>query len=735
MSLLETLIEDQLLTPPLTAGVAPNDYSLREIWICRRKDGGTQAIFGSGTLDDPYDGSTSVKFDTVMREKIPKYSLIRFGAGEFETEGGAGNGHAFAGFQPKAGWRMIGAGMFQTTLKLVNATGTGQGIPIIGAFDLVNGLEVSDLTLDCNLPGQPNSSGYDYARIMVQGIAAAGSDIVVRRVRVINWGTQTPLFEYGVSGAISLECFPIFVGGGGNNAVIDDCIVEQPSPNPARETTCLSAVSTNAVIRNCLVNGTINGASTNPVSISNVSITALSGTPAQWRVTLDFDAPHNKTASSRILLVIYKDGNSNNPLSGYFKVETTPPTATRLSYIIGNDPGNAPVGVDYLSSVMVTPFQAIGWADGIIEGNRIIGCAVGGPYHDTWATREIIVRNNYYRDVQTAVRSINGATDSYLPPENFCTGNIAKSGAVATFTVTSGVVFPLAGEWVEIVKSPADAYCGVFQVTTVASNSFSFTAPSGAPASGSGYTAHGPLRMGTVTVAGSGNHNREFAMASPHYVELGRVVEFFSAPDSSGHSSLVGRYYVTYIDATNAGVFGVTASGSDLPAGGYWFVIQSTSKSVQVEDNIIDLGFKPKAGWRTPPIGVSLVNAVEAVVSDTGPWTYEQVIVRGNLIRHVDGASDPAGYSAVGVQVSYARTLIAENNVVTLEPIPSGGYLASSPINYRGVKTIKGFNNQNSAGQLAIPWNWVGLGFNDGHYADALETDAEDAILMYLLNK
>jgi hypothetical protein len=192
MSLLDALIEDQLWMPALTGGATPNDYPLREIWICRRTDGATQELFGSGTVDDPYDGSTHLKFDRVMREKIPQKSLIRLGPGGFETQGGNGNGHLFVGFEPKPGWRIVGSGMFQTTLKLVNAIGIGEGIPIIGASSVVDGLEVSDLTLDCNLPGQPNSSGYDYARIMVQGIAVAGSDITVRRVRVINWGTQTP---------------------------------------------------------------------------------------------------------------------------------------------------------------------------------------------------------------------------------------------------------------------------------------------------------------------------------------------------------------------------------------------------------------------------------------------------------------------------------------------------------------------------------------------------------------
>jgi hypothetical protein len=72
MSLLDPLIEADLITPPL---VTNTSVPTREIWICGRTDGGTSSLFGSGTVDDPFDGSTAIKFDAIMSQKvIPWYN-------------------------------------------------------------------------------------------------------------------------------------------------------------------------------------------------------------------------------------------------------------------------------------------------------------------------------------------------------------------------------------------------------------------------------------------------------------------------------------------------------------------------------------------------------------------------------------------------------------------------------------------------------------------------------------
>ncbi len=57
-----------------------------EIWIAPRTDGQK----GRGTIDDPYDGSSQVKFDRVLRGywwRGTKHLTVHLSAGTFETVG------------------------------------------------------------------------------------------------------------------------------------------------------------------------------------------------------------------------------------------------------------------------------------------------------------------------------------------------------------------------------------------------------------------------------------------------------------------------------------------------------------------------------------------------------------------------------------------------------------------------------------------------------------------------
>jgi hypothetical protein len=255
MSILDALIEQELTLPPVLSSGAAR----REIWICRRTDGASipgQTPFGTGSQDDPYDGSTADKFDVIMDTRVPAGATIRLGTGIFETRGGV--------LSPVRGWfaksgRIIGSGMYQTTLKLVDFSTRGESCRIITGSGNVDGLEVSDLTLDCNIAGQAATSPDLYARVCVTGIGVQGSNIIVRRVRCINWGTQTPLSEWNYPAAVSTwECFPIYVVAydvNSVNNVVEKCVVEDGGKNNARETTLVTCSSKNGVIRNGLIVG------------------------------------------------------------------------------------------------------------------------------------------------------------------------------------------------------------------------------------------------------------------------------------------------------------------------------------------------------------------------------------------------------------------------------------------------------------------------------------------------
>ena len=144
-------------------GPAPKGYT--RIFIGHRSDSRP----GTGRASDPLDGGTAKTFDALLRARSEAgvtNLLVCIASGTFETEGTRdyliGAGHLdktqAAGFTVGRGWRVHGAGMGQTILKLTDlyfdrATGKYLIGQIIGTHDLDSyGVEVSDLTLDANYP-------------------------------------------------------------------------------------------------------------------------------------------------------------------------------------------------------------------------------------------------------------------------------------------------------------------------------------------------------------------------------------------------------------------------------------------------------------------------------------------------------------------------------------------------------------------------------------------------------
>jgi len=124
---------------------------------------------------------------------------------------------------------MLGSGIDVTVLKIAEASIPGAQYWAIGNiyFDPAyrsNGLEISDLTVDANLDGQPVPAGKDFAPIICGAIAAGGSDIRIRRVRAINFGGQSTDETFVIAAGIGTPNVPEAV-----DCVIEDCICEQPS--------------------------------------------------------------------------------------------------------------------------------------------------------------------------------------------------------------------------------------------------------------------------------------------------------------------------------------------------------------------------------------------------------------------------------------------------------------------------------------------------------------------------
>src|SRR6185312_4627172 len=156
------------------------------VWIAYRTDG----VKGSGTQNDPYDGSTATRFDSLMSGFAPN-TTVHLGptttSNPFQTTGFWINndGSTGSGWEPKAGMKIIGSGIEVTTLKLVNASGGALYFAIGHTFTTsVDYFEASDLTIDCNLTAQGASLAAGAVRVL-------GNHSRVRRVKVTNWGSKS----------------------------------------------------------------------------------------------------------------------------------------------------------------------------------------------------------------------------------------------------------------------------------------------------------------------------------------------------------------------------------------------------------------------------------------------------------------------------------------------------------------------------------------------------------------
>jgi len=96
------------------------------------------------------------------------------------------------------------------------------------------------------------------------------------------------------------------------------------------------------------------------------------------------------------------------------------------------------------------------------------------------------------------------------------------------------------------------------------------------------------------------------------------------------------------------------------------------------------------------------------------PPLFHQLVIRKNVIRHVDNASDPSG---AGISVSGCTDLIVEDNVLDLEH--------ATPIAFSYCDKASFFNNRTSAGTLIR-----GVDTIASAKASELTTDIEDAMLI-----
>ena len=355
------------------------------IWIALRTD----LAVGTGTANDPFDGSTAAKFDALMSGFSPN-TRIHLGPGIFQTNGYADE--VGGGWQAKIGMKIVGSGIDVTTLQLA-ATATDAHFYAIGhvlSITTLEYFEVADLTIDCNLA---NHSG---ASVACGAVRVMGNHARVRRIKVVNWGTKSS----------SRPCFVIAV------------ITSDP----------LSGVTG---VTDCGIE-------------ESIAITPGSGNVGP--VTL-MHAGGSETAATNVsgfglrpfIRNCFADAGQTSPFANEIR-------GLSMAWCIG----------------------------GIVEGNQIHNMMYGGPFQQFTSAHGIVVRNNFYKNVNKGP-FFGGLAASQGP------GTLTRSGTIATVTLASHNL--LVGDYVLINTSPTSVFEGVVvTVTRTTSTTFTFNTSANASA-------------------------------------------------------------------------------------------------------------------------------------------------------------------------------------------------------------------------------------------------------------
>jgi hypothetical protein len=224
-----------------------------------------------------------------------------------------------------------------------------------------------------------------WPKFTVTAAAIAGDSIRIRRVRMINFGTRTPALYDGLgqpaapSPNRTYEGFPVMIVGRtadtpSFNSWMEDCVIEQPYPGPAREVTQVvgGGVATWANpnppfnqklhlepfgcgIRNCYMNfDFVNPRPGNPIPIFSISYT---GSAPNVDATVTTLFPLDVAVNDYVEMY----GNSVTTLNGRFKVTAigSPDPIHKLivtfTFRIGTNPGSSSYGFAFKSPLQTMP--------------------------------------------------------------------------------------------------------------------------------------------------------------------------------------------------------------------------------------------------------------------------------------------------------------------------------------------------------------------------------------------
>jgi hypothetical protein len=469
------------------------------------------------------------------------------------------------------------------------------------------------------------------------------------------------------------------------------------------------------------------------VAVTNIS---KAGT-GPFTITVTTATPHFRAPGNSVVV------NQSVPaaFNGSFEV-TEVPTPTQLRYVLASDPGTwSRTGLEFVG----VAYQAIsndGGTAAVVEGNRIFNTRIGGPYHDTYTTKDLVVRNNYYRSVVTGPFQNLGvlfgfgvsSTSDLIPLVS-----LTASGSTATATTARAhgfavndrvIVLGATGPDADNYNSPAG---GSFQITAVTPTTFQYQMP-GSPG--------GPAQGGPGYATADADTFRQrllqsltYELENGVYVATARISDVYSGhgfavgdavkvskatsqPDQAHNDLFNGYHEITAVPDPKT--FQYELAGNPDPRGqsgsspsGYYGRLWQAGR-ILIEGNVIEL--IPTSTTFGPPVAITF-----GFGKFVSPPLFRQVTIRRNVIRHVDNGSDPPNLPpGLGISASGCAHLIVEENVVDLDH--------PAPIAFAQCDKVRFFNNQTSSG---IPIQAVNVTeANKGTPSDEWTADIEDALLL-----
>ncbi len=160
-------------------------------------------------------------------------------------------------------------------------------------------------------------------------------------------------------------------------------------------------------------------------------------------------------------------------------------------------------------------------------------------------------------------------------------------------------------------------------------------------------------------------------------------------------------------------IMGTIPSGS--ASGSFAFGALWQVGRLVIENNSIELVITITSGIDVPT-GIRLDRAASNPLAATIPYTIGQAILRGNVIRHVNNASDSSA-KPLAIQLNSCEAAIVEDNVINLD--------INKPIQFTACGSVKFFSNESPAGNLIQGYDVVKVQF-----VNELTTDADLSVIL-----